>query len=442
MAHVHQPDEIPAAYLPRSGVAKVVGGLLVLVGAVAFAVALATDPEWAWRGYVVNWLFFTAIAAGAVVFTVATRIVKARWNWSVKRVSLSFVAFLPVSFLLFLPMLGLGADYFPWIEEMAHDPILQNKAAYLNMPFLVTRNVVGLLVLFGMSVYFAYLAVRPDLGLTDRDAAGSGAPGDDAGRRRWRELLARDWRGQEAEEVRSYRRMARLGPAIVLVYAMVMSVVSYDWIMSLEPHWFSTLFGAWFFMGAFWGGIAATALLVTWLKRKVETADVNMGILQLHDLGKLTFAFCVFWAYLFWSQYIVIWYGKLPWEQSWIVTRSGEAWGGLSAAVVVLCFVLPFAGLLGRKPKVTPPILATFTGIILVGLWLEKYVMVVPSLHHGEGVFSWWVPAIGLGFLGLFVLSVRWFLSTFPVIQLWRPMVEAELVEAEVREDMAETRRR
>ncbi len=434
MARFHLPDEIPTAYLPRSGRSGLVGGLLVLAGAVAFAVGLAVDPEWAWRGYVVNWLFFTSVAAGAVAFAAATRIVKARWDWSVKRVSLAFVAFLPVSFLLFLPMLGLGADYFPWIEEMAHDPILQNKAAWLNMPFLVTRNVVGLLVLVGIAVYFAYLAVRPDLELAEPDG--------DAGRKRWREMLARDWRGQEAEEIRSYRRMARLGPALVLVYVLVMSMISYDWIMSLEPHWFSTLFGAWFFMGAFWGGIAATAFLVTRLKRRIDVADVNMSVPQLHDLGKLSFAFCVFWAYLFWSQYIVIWYGKLPWEQSWIVTRSGETWGAFSAAVIVLCFVVPFAGLLGRKPKVTPPILATFTGIILLGLWLEKYVMVVPSLHHGENAFSWWVPAIGLGFLGLFVLSVRWFLSTFPVIQLWKPMVEAELVEAEVREDMADVGRR
>ena len=101
------------------------------------------DPAQAWRAYVVNWLFFTSVAAGAMALMAATTITKARWNWSVRRVGLAFVAFLPISFLLLLPMLGLREGYFPWIEAMAHDPIVQKKAAYLNIPFLITRNVVG-----------------------------------------------------------------------------------------------------------------------------------------------------------------------------------------------------------------------------------------------------------------------------------------------------------
>jgi len=434
MADIHIPDEIPVRYLPRSRGATAFMALLVLVGAVAFFVTLGRDPAQAWRAYVVNWLYFTSLATGAVIVMTAATVTKAKWNWSVRRVGLAFSAFLPVSFLLFLPLLGIGESFFPWVEEMAHDPILQNKQAYLNLPFLASRDVLGLLVLFGVALYFAYLNLRPDLGLAE-GAEGS----DEKGRTTWRERLMSGWRGQEAEEVRSYRKMTRVAPALALLFATVMSMISYDWIMSLEPHWFSTLFGAWFFMGAFWGGVAVTAVTVVWLKGQDPDFDRLMGVQQLHDLGKLAFAFCVFWAYLFWSQYLVIWYGKLPWEQSWIIHRSGDVWGGLGALVVVLCFVVPFATLIGRKPKMKPKLLAAFTGVILVGLWLERYMMVVPSIHTpdpaaGEATLTIWEPLIGLGFLGLFLGSVRWFLATFPVVQVWRHMVEPEMLEAELNE--------
>jgi hypothetical protein len=427
MAQIHIPREIPVRYLPRSSRTNLVAGALVLLGLAAFVEALLRDPAQAWRAYVVNWLFFTSVAAGAMALASATTITKARWNWSVRRVGLAFAAFLPFSFVLLLPMLGLREGYFPWIEAMAHDPIVQRKAAYLNIPFLVTRNLVGLALLFGVFLYMAYLAVRPDLGLAREGAVRSSDPT----RVRWADRLTQGWRGQEQEEVHSYRRLRRLAPIAVILYAVVMSVVSFDWAMSLEPHWFSTIFGAWFFMGALWGGVAATAWATVYAKGQDPDLNKLMGVQQLHDLGKLSFAFTVFWAYLFWSQYIVIWYGKLPWEQAWIIHRAEAPWTRLTLLTLVLCFVVPFAGLLGRKAKMTPWSLRLFAAVILTGLWLERYLMVVPSIHDGNPTISLTEPAIGLLFMGLLVGSVRWFLVTFPAIQLWQPMVEPELLEAE-----------
>jgi hypothetical protein len=426
MAHIHIPHEVPLRYLERSRGGVLLGAGMFVVGLVAFVVTLATDAHTAWVSYVSNWLFFTSVATGAVMFTVATTIVSARWNWSLRRVSVAFAAYLPIAFVLMLPMLGLREGYFPWIEEMAHDPILQAKQAWLNIPFLVTRNLVGALVLFGMALYFAYLAVRPDLGLAQ------GAAHDDAGRARWRERFTTGWLGQEVEEVRSWRRMSAMAPTLVMVYAVVMSVFAYDWVMSLEPHWFSTLFGGWFFMGAFWGGIAATAVAAMWIRKQHVDFTHAIGLQQRHDVGKLAFGFTVFWAYLFWSQYIVIWYGKLPWEQAWIIRRSDAPWGGLSALVIVLCFVVPFIGLIGRAPKLRPGGLATFTSLILVGLWLERYVILAPSVYHeGDPVFGIWHPLIALLFAGPMLLAVRWFWSTFPVLQVWQPLAPPESLEAE-----------
>ena len=432
MAHIHLPHEIPVRYLDRSRTAGLVGAVMVVVGLVAFLFALTGDAQTAWVSYVANWLFFSSVAMGAVIFGVATTIVKARWNWSVRRVSFSFAAFLPFAFLLFIPMLlFLREGYFPWIEEMAHDPILQAKQAYLNVPFLVTRQLVGVAALFGLAVYFVYLSVRPDLDAV-RAAGAASAAGTDPGRASWRERLTGGWTGQEAEEVRSWRRMTKLAPALVLLYAAVWSFVAYDWAMTLEPHWFSTLFGGWFFMGAFWGGIAATAVAVVWLRGRHPDFKGLMGLQQRHDLGKLAFAFTVFWTYLFWSQYLPIWYGKLPWEQTWMIHRLEPPFGGLSLLTLVLCFIVPFAGLIGRQPKLRPLTLGLFTGVILLGLWLERYMLLAPSLwQEGDPVFPWYHPLVALMFLGLMLVSLQWFWSTFPVIQVWQAPHPPEMFEME-----------
>jgi hypothetical protein len=428
MAHIHVPAEVSVRYLPRSRKANLLILAFIVVGVVSFYMRWRQDPQAAWISYITNWLYFTSVSMGGLLLAIATWITKAKWNWSMRRVNQSFVAFLPLSFLLVLPMLSLGESYFPWIEMMAGDPVVQNKSAYLNMPFLIARNILGLAALFGVALYFVYLALRPDMGLTDQRTE-AGGKSEEA----WRARLTRGWMGQEKEQVRSYKRMTTIAPVFVIMYAVVMTMLSYDWIMSLEPHWFSTMLGPWFFMGAFWAGIAATALWSMYLRTQHEDFHRHIGLQQRHDIGKLAFGFCVFWTYLFFSQYIVIWYGKLPWEQAWIVRRSDEVWGGLSGLVILLCFVIPFAGLIGRKPKTKPVLLAFFTSVILVGMWLERYVMLAPSLHHeGDPVFTIWQPLIGLMFLGLYLGSVRWFLTTFPAIQVWQPMVDPETREAEI----------
>ncbi len=430
MSHIHVPSEIPTRFLPRR--APVVPGILFAIGLVAFFLTLSRDADQAWRAYVVSWLFFTSIAMGAVMVAVVTWLTKAKWNWSIRRVSLAFVAFLPISFLLFLPMLTLGGDYFPWVEAMADDPILQAKSAYLNLPFLAARGVIGLLLLFGMALYFAVQALRPDMGLVKASGTSDS---------RWVDRLTQKWRGQEIEETVSYQRMTKLAPALIMAYAVVMSFVSFDWIMSLDPHWLSTLFGGWFFMGAFWGGLAVTALTMVLLKRRDEVFDKAASTQQLWDLGKLCFAFTVFWTYLFWSQYIVIWYGKLPWEQTFMVERSLPRWSGMSTLMIVLCFVIPFATLIGKRPKMIPGWLAGVACVILVGQWVWQYVMVVPSIHHEGAIITIWEPLIALMFLGLFVGAVRWFFSAFPIIQIWQPMVDPESIEAEIGDEASAWKR-
>ena len=222
MAHIHVPDEVSVRHLPRSRKANFLIGAFIVVGLLSFLMRWRQDPQAAWISYITNWLYFTSVSAGGLLLAIATWITKAKWNWSIRRISQSFVAFLPLSFLLMIPMLGLGESYFPWIEMMADDIVVQNKSAYLNMPFLVARNVLGLALLFGVALYFVYLALRPDMGLSAQQMLAKGERSE-----AWRARLTRGWMGQEREEVRSYKRMTVIAPAFVIIYAVVMTCLLY-----------------------------------------------------------------------------------------------------------------------------------------------------------------------------------------------------------------------
>jgi Ni/Fe-hydrogenase subunit HybB-like protein len=394
--------------------------VLIVLGVIVFIAALLTDVERAWRAYHMNWLYFTSIAQGGFMLAVVTTIAKGMWSRPIRRIALAFSAFLPIAYLLVIPIF-IGAEHiFPWI----HHPVA-GKDVYLNVPFMVVRQLLGLGIMFTLSLVFAYWALRPDLGQL-RDQVPE----------RLRGLYGRmtvGWRGQEAEELLAHRRLTVLAPAVAIAYAVGMGVMSWDFVMSLEPHWFSTLIGPYVFMGAFLGGLMTIAIITVIVLRRLNMWDVILPT-TLHDLGKLCFGFTIFWAYLFFSQFIVIWYAKFPHEQAFIVHRFVPPFRLVSQIVGTLLFVVPFFGLMGVKPKKTPLILMTFAIISLVGLWLERYILVYPSLYIGTPVLpiGWQEFGMALPFAGLFLASLMWFMTRFPLFQLWIPASELELEGLEV----------
>ncbi len=421
MAHSDVSSDAPVARFEATPRAMAgASAALMLVGLATFLAALATDADRAWLAYLTNWLYFTSLAMGAVMLAVVVTITRGMWSRSLRRIALSFVAFLPVAFVLLLPILAAADHIFPWL----HEPVA-GKEAWLNVPFLVVRNLVLLGALFALAIVFARASLRPDIGLVRDTASGRLAA--------LYARMTRGWRGQEVEEAVAHKRIARLGPAIALLYAVAMTVVAFDFVMSLEPHWFSTLLGAYFFMAAFLGGLALTGITTLAVTRKLGVEGA-VSPSQYHDLGKLTFGFVVFWGYLFFSQYIVIWYGLLPGEQSFVIHRFSPPFSGIAKLVFLFLFIIPFFGLLGAAPKRTPQILTTFGGIILAGLWLERYLLVYPSLYiDAEHLpLGWQEIGTALFFAGLLLASVLWFLRRFPVFQLWQPMSELELRGLEV----------
>ncbi|MBX6363406.1 MAG: polysulfide reductase NrfD [Gemmatimonadetes bacterium] len=420
-------DELPVRRFegrPRGGL--LLGVALVVVGAIAIVAALASDPARAWRAYLANWLFFTSISAGAVMWSAIVMMARGLWSQPVRRIQLSFVAFLPIAWLLFLPLLFVSGKYiFPWsagfVGEVEHIPA--GKALWLNVPFAITRNLVLFTVFVAVALAFAYWSLRPDLGAAKSDTSGAV--------RRLYDRLTGGWRGTEVEEVRASHNSATLAPILAILYALSLTIIAFDYVMSLEPEWKSTLIGGYFFADALLAGLSVTAVATLAFRRALGLQDLVLPE-NLHDLGKLHFGFNVVWAYLFWAQFIVIWYGILPPEQSFVIRRFSGPYSPIAVTVLLCLFVIPFFGLLGVKPKKTPATLALFAAVTLVGFWLERWLLVYPSWYHGELAtplrIGWQEIGTFLGFAGLLVLSLLYFASRFPMIQLWRPMAELELL--------------
>ena len=387
--------------------------LLALLGAASFLVlALGASSARAWRAYFVNWLFWTGLSQAGVLFAATQILAGARWSHPVRRFAEASGAFLPVSFLFFL-VLWLGRVHvFPWVAAPVEE---WPKGFWLRDWFVFTRVGVGLLAMYGLSFWFLYHSLRPDAALLK--AAGARAGGLLAWLSKGWEAGAGDPDGA-AQLAFSEGRQSRLAGALVVVYAVVMSVVGFDLIMSLAPHWLSNLLGAYFFMAAWLMGLMALALTTIFWRRHLGLEDLITSR-TLHDLGKLCFAFTVFWAYLFFSQFIVIWYGNLPEETSAMMLRIAAApWRPIGILMVVLVFVVPFWGLMGVVPKKTPAILGTFAVISLVGLWLDRWVFVVPSIVQAapRAPLGWPELLVTAGFAGLWGLSHAWFARTFPIV--------------------------
>lgn len=374
---------------------------LVIVGAGSFLWQLAGDhPERAWQAYLINFLLWSAVAQGGLLFSPVTRITKARWSKPLEGLSESFAAFFPVSFLLFL-LLFLGKEHlFPWLGQDLH-----GKEAWLNLPFLFSRDFLGLLLLYGLGLVYLYHVLRLKL---SRDEKGG----------RIRAFLFRRWsrKGQDPEKTRAV--IGVLSVLYTLSYAFVLSLLGFDLIMSMDPHWISTLFGAYSFVKAFYIGLGAIIIIAAVLHLK-QGGDSGLGAAHFHDLGKLFFGFCLIWADFFYCQFIVIWYANISEETSYIIQRTMlPPWNPLAWAVFIMVFVIPFFILLNKKVKTKPVPMIILCSLVLVGIWLEHLLLLGPALNRHASSLPIGVldGLVTMGFLGLMALALTFFMNLFPEI--------------------------
>lgn len=410
-------------HAPARPVAMVPGWLpwlcagLTAAGALAFLLgARGDEPGRAWQVYLANFVFWSGLAAGGVLFGLILQVAKGHWGKPLRRIPLGFGAFLPVSYALFF-ILYLGrAHLFPWMHQDVTFEGHPIRTAWLTPGGVFLRGGFFLLVLYVLLLAFLYYEARPDMRMAERLL-----PGEPLGARRpswWRSAIVQWWtrnfRGETEEAARSRRILGKIAAPTILLLCILLSGMAIDLIMSLEPGWISVLFPMYFVVGAWLSALALTAIVVAILNPRW-----NLGLepRHFHDLGKLTFAFCVFWAYLWFSQFLPIWYGNLPRETIFIEKRWADPWTPISVAFFLCVFVIPFLALLGKKPKMTPPFFAAVAGVILVGFYLERFESVVASIWTRPTIpFGLLEILVTLGFAGLFALAYLAYITTVPAV--------------------------
>jgi hypothetical protein len=369
------------------------GGAAV-AGGIACAILAPADPKQFLFSWLVSWLFFLSLALGALFFVLIQYAAQGGWGIVVRRIGETTFATLPVLAVLFLPLLfGLG-DLYAWAAPGAaeHDPLLQWKAPFLNLPFFLGRAGLYFAVWSGIAVIYF------------RGSRGQDATGDPA-------VSAR------------LRRLA--GPALIAL-AVTQTFASIDWIMSLTPHWYSTIFGVYFFAGSFVGFIAllsvvAVAMRAAGLLETIVSAD------HLHDVGKFLFAFTAFWAYIAFSQFFLMWYANLPEETIWYKARLEGSWKAVSIFLMAGHFAAPFLYLMGRAVKRRGSTLAIGGAWLLAMHFLDLYWQVMPTLHP-EGIRPSVLDAAALVAIGgCFVAAASWLLRRQSLVPIRDPRLAESL---------------
>ena len=375
--------------------------ILIIIGLAAFIYGIAGDhPEKAWQAYLINFLLWSAIAQGAVLFSAVMHMTKARWSGPLSALSESFAAFFPLSFLLFL-LLFLGrAHIFPWLHEDLH-----GKEVWLNIPFLFTRDCIGLLTLYAIGFAYLYNALQ----LRSDTSQAHGAFG---------QMISRAWVRNKRNSEQVKKKMTIWAGLYILAFTLVLSLIGYDLVMSMDPHWISTLFGGYTFVKAFYVGLGALIILAAVMRiRKGNASGLKSS--HFHDIGKLFFAFCLLWADFFYVQLTVIWYGNIPEETHYVIERTVMVpWSTLAWTIFVICFIIPFVILLNKKIKSKPVFMVVLCSVIIIGFWLEHLLLLAPALSHDAHSLSLSASdaLITVGFFGLMVIAIRFFLKRFPDI--------------------------
>lgn len=367
----------PAA-ASRAGRGSVALWLLAALGAGVFLAGVSgSHAQRAWLAYLVNWLFWSGLALSGLAFIAMLRLTKAEWAGPLQGTAEALAGFLPISLLLFGPLF-LGREHlFSW---MTHP--IPAKAAWLNTPFLIARDGAGLIALYGVG----FMLLRASR--LDREHAAGRFPIGKSSRP-------------------SVVQSAVLSVLFLVLYAAVGSLLAFDLVMSLDPHWISTLFGAYVCIGNLYAGLGLLAVLGWLLSARAHSGAEWRGV--SHDLGKLLLGFCILWTYLFWCHYLPIWYANLPEETGFLIVRLHAApWQSVSWAVLVFNFLLPFPLLLLQWVKRTPRALAGVGAVVVSGMWLERYILVVPSVWHEASLpLGWLELGVMGGFAALFALSFR-----------------------------------
>ena len=371
-----------------------IGIVLALLGAVACAILGPANPKQFYFSWLVSFLFVLSLALGALFFVLIQYAAQGGWGIVVRRIGETVFATIPVLAALSLPVfLGLH-DLYEWAHPGAadHDALLRWKEPYLNVPFFLIRAALYFVV-------WSFIAVLYYRGSSGQDATG---------------------------DPRVSARLRRLAGPAIIVLALTQTFASIDWIMSLTPHWYSTIFGVYFFAGSFVGFIALLSVVVAAMRR-AGLLETLISAEHLHDIGKFLFAFTAFWAYIAFSQFFLMWYANLPEETTWYQARLQGSWKTVSIILIAGHFAAPFLFLMGRAVKRRGSTLALGGAWLLVMHFLDLYWQVMPTLHPEGFRLSALDLAAFAAVGGSFVAAAGWLLRRQALVPLRDPRLAESL---------------
>ncbi|MEN3027017.1 MAG: quinol:cytochrome C oxidoreductase [Chlorobiota bacterium] len=372
-----------------------IGTVLLAIGLLGTAFTAVLTPERLAPSYILGFFYVLSITVTATFLSALLFLVRAGWSATVRR-SIEFIAApLPLLLLGLLPLAIAPGLFFHWIHELhAGDPIIASKGWFLNEPFLAAR-----LILYGVAWGFMY-----------RSVIGNSL----------RQDLAPE--GDYTPTLCNFRQSA----VWVLVYALTFTFASVDLLMALEPHWYSTIFGVYSFAASFTATLSAVILLVVALREQGYLRDFVTDE-HYHDLGKLLFAFCIFWAYIAFSQYMLIWYGNLPEETVYFLKRMGQGtWQIFGIFLPALRFVLPFVLLLRRDAKRNPRILMAAAITVLLGHYIDIAWIVLPAFAPSLR-WGWQEIAVLAAWLGIALLLITRQMQRVPAVAYRDPYLQESL---------------
>jgi hypothetical protein len=344
-----------------------------IVGLIASGIGFFLNSKQFFYSYLTSFTFFTSIALASLILVMIHHVTKSSWGTVIRRIPESFLANIGIWSVFMIPILLGMTSLYKWTsaEYVMGDPIMVGKIPFLNEPFFVIRQ----FIYFGIWGFLGYKLHKISVEM-DR---------------------TNDW-GLTV----LLRKFSAPG---ILIFALTVAFASFDWLMSLDAHWFSTMFGVYFFAMSFQALFPVIILLVLWMQRKGILKN-TIGQAHIYDLGAWLFGFTVFYAYIAFSQFLLIYYANIPEETLWFYHRLEGSWAFVTYSLLIGRFVLPFVLLLNREPKHNKKLL-TFVSILIITMHLiELHWIVMPVIHYHGFTLSWLdiTTFVGLGgiFMGLF----------------------------------------
>ncbi|KAA3611193.1 MAG: hypothetical protein D8M58_14560 [Calditrichaeota bacterium] len=371
--------------------ALIVGAVFLVVSAIGWFI----DPKQFYDSYLIAYTFWLTFALGGLFFTLVNHLFGSQWNIVMRRFTEAAMYSFPLLAIFFIPILFGMHDLYHWTHEevVASDPILTAKAGYLNNTFFIIRAVFYFTVWFLISRVLYKLSLKQDKDPDDKIIL----------------------------------KMKQISAPGMILFALTSTFASFDWLMSLEPHWFSTIYGLYFFAGNFLAILCFVILFGLNLRKKGYLVD-TFTVEHYHDLAKIIFGFIIFWGYMGFSQYFLIWYANIPEETVYYLTRWENGWSNITLIIIFGHFVFPFLAVLIRASK------RNFSWLKFVAIWLiiMHYVDMVwlirPAISHGHGPsFSWMDLSTILAVGGFFLWNFWNNLTSNPLVPVGERRLEASI---------------